>query len=309
MDIDNLATASPLEIDTAIAAIYQEIYKTTDKRDAQWGSVEFYANQYLGKGYRDVKATQGEIRTVLAEVSEIDFDAPLDLLTPAARLNASKVLAAFLRYEGLCEQVDTLWMSVQPYDEEYVARGRWTRAYLVDNSNGHVHSSMHCSSCFPTTRFHWLVEMADHTEAEIVEKAGERACTVCYPSAPVEVLSRPTQFFTPDEQAKARAREVREAARAAKEAATVVVPNYYRYGSTVPRTFTYKTPRAASNALAGELSSLCWYGMSHSDSTRWLANVDALREALAAKGVAYDHDKALAAARKKVTREGGSPKF
>jgi len=29
----------------------------------------------------------------------------------------------------------------------------WTRAFLVINSNGHVHSSMDCSTCFATTRY------------------------------------------------------------------------------------------------------------------------------------------------------------
>ena len=29
----------------------------------------------------------------------------------------------------------------------------WTRAFLVINSNGHVHSSMDCNTCFPTTRY------------------------------------------------------------------------------------------------------------------------------------------------------------
>jgi len=64
----------------------------------------------------------------------------------------------------------------------------WTRAYLVTNSNGHIHSSMACSTCNrgnDATQFAWVTDFSDHNEAEIVAAAGWRACSVCYPTAPV----------------------------------------------------------------------------------------------------------------------------
>jgi len=62
----------------------------------------------------------------------------------------------------------------------------WTRAFLVRNGNGHIHSSMACSTCYPTTEFGWLTDLSGADEAEIIEHAKEVACTVCYPDAPVE---------------------------------------------------------------------------------------------------------------------------
>jgi len=98
----------------------------------------------------------------------------------------------------------------------------WTRAFLVINSNGHVHSSLNCSTCFPTTRYQWLVQYSNDDENTIVEDAGQDACTVCYPSAPAEVLNRPSRIVTADKIAKAQAkaeREAKKAERIAKEKA------------------------------------------------------------------------------------------
>jgi hypothetical protein len=98
----------------------------------------------------------------------------------------------------------------------------WTRAFLVINSNGHVHSSMDCSTCFATTRYNWLVQYSNDDEKTIVEDAGQDACTVCYPSAPADVLNRPSRIVTADKVANAQAkaeRDAKKAERIAKEKA------------------------------------------------------------------------------------------
>jgi hypothetical protein len=92
----------------------------------------------------------------------------------------------------------------------------WTRAFLVINSNGHVHSSMDCSTCFATTRYQWLIQYSNDDEKTIVEDAGQDACTICYPSAPAEVLNRPSRIVTADKVAKAKAKAERDAKREAK---------------------------------------------------------------------------------------------
>ena len=92
----------------------------------------------------------------------------------------------------------------------------WTRAFLVINSNGHVHSSMNCNTCFDSTRYTWLVQYSNDDEATIVSDAGETACTVCYPSAPADVLNRPSVIVTADKIAKAQAKAERDAKREAK---------------------------------------------------------------------------------------------
>ena len=99
---------------------------------------------------------------------------------------------------------------------EIYDRDPWTRAFLVLASNGHVHKSQDCSTCFDTTRFQWLVQYSNDDENTIVEDAGQDACTVCYPSAPAEVLNRPSRIVTADKIAKAQAKAERDAKREAK---------------------------------------------------------------------------------------------
>lgn len=111
-------------------------------------------------------------------------------------------------------------------EDEFGRRGGWPRAYLV--TDGHVHSSMHCSSCnrgeFPT-RFFWMIDYSGKTHAEIVEAAGERACTLCYPDAPVArrdkdktVVVPKSAMLTPEEIERERARVEEKARRDAKRA-------------------------------------------------------------------------------------------
>ena len=114
----------------------------------------------------------------------------------------------------------------------------WTRAFLVINSNGHVHSSMECSTCFDTTRYTWLVQYSNDDEATIVADAGQDACTVCYPSAPAEVLNRPSRIVTADKIAKEQAKAEREAKRQEKIAkAKASAPTASGEALAIPSTY------------------------------------------------------------------------
>lgn len=73
-----------------------------------------------------------------------------------------------------------------PFVAEWDRRGGWTRAYVVPD--GHIHKTTACHTLYPTTVVAWLPEQSGLSEEEIVERAGVHACTVCYPSAPVEAL-------------------------------------------------------------------------------------------------------------------------
>jgi len=95
-----------------------------------------------------------------------------------------------------------------PYDDEFKARGGWPRAYLAlsNRGGGHVHSSRNCSTCHkmgrPTT-LALVTEYSGADEGKIVADAGYRACTVCFPSAPVgDENSLPTKFLTDEERQK-----------------------------------------------------------------------------------------------------------
>jgi hypothetical protein len=62
----------------------------------------------------------------------------------------------------------------------------WSRFFLVNNTNGHIHRSLNCSTCTFRTEFSWLPSLSGLTESDAVEAHGSILCTICYPSAPIE---------------------------------------------------------------------------------------------------------------------------
>ena len=209
-------------------------------------------------------ATPVEIDTVLAELDYkryvaygryLDY-AKLSREYERGRWGRKPDLEYAAKYEDMSQEYFAEALSHQadmaPLEDEFDRRGGWTRAFLVVTSGqGHVHSSRRCHTCYPTTQFHWVTEYSDHAESEIVEAAGERACTICYPSAPVDLLARPTRIFTKDEKERQAAREEREAKRAAKAALEVMDPET---GKTL-----FKTERGATNEIASRLDAYLRY--------------------------------------------------
>lgn len=174
---------------------------------------------------------------------------------------------------------------VQPLNAEFDARGGWTRFYLVTSSGGgHVHRDMSCSTCFPRTQYVWLTDESGKSEDEIVEQAGDGACTVCYPTAPVADRNnpRPNPFEDPAVKAARDARNAEKAVRDAEKAAKAITtpsgePLIGSEGSTL------KTERAAEiDALHG-LGNIGFYGRSHPTAETWVDASARIQIALAAK--------------------------
>jgi len=90
-------------------------------------------------------------------------------------------------YEIALEDKNAVLQVVKDLDAQYEG---WNRCFWVQNSNGHIHKSMDCVSCYPSTRFAWLPDWSDRDEMEIIKAAGEKACSICYPNAPSEYLAR-----------------------------------------------------------------------------------------------------------------------
>jgi hypothetical protein len=172
-----------VKIDTQLSSWYDKRWDAISKLESAEDSIKFY-EKYYPTSVEKIQESRDKAAKVKLEISFINIE--------IGKLNAI-------------------------YDQD-----PWTRAFLVIASNGHVHSSMDCSTCFPTTRYQWLIQYSNDDEATIVEDAGKDACTICYPSAPAEVLNRPSRIVTADKVAKAAAkaeRDAKKAARIAKEKA------------------------------------------------------------------------------------------
>lgn len=101
---------------------------------------------------------------------------------------------------------------------EYEKRGGWSRFWLVKSSNGHVHRNKSCTTCFPTTVYAWVTDLSGSTDEEVVDLAGEKACTVCFPDAPVDALRRPSRIEDPERREARLERERKAAEKAADKA-------------------------------------------------------------------------------------------
>lgn len=185
-----LAHKTPVDVDTKLAEIYNRYYAELAPNSERRTRIERY-KMYNDPSYRYYRASDAE--TLASNIAHAEE------AIAKSEEEARKILA-----------------ESAPYEAEWIRRGRWTRAFLVDNGNGHVHRSMGCSTCFPTTQFTWLPEFSGRKETEIVEEAGSSACTTCYPSAPVDVLRRASRIENP---ARRTARIAREEAKAARDKA------------------------------------------------------------------------------------------
>jgi hypothetical protein len=253
--IDRLTTATPVEIDRALAALWQDRYAEQARASQAWDTMTHYVREVMRhqgtiKGF--AKPTPTQVRDFLSEHAEISENEALQVEAYGSAWivrDAQKAWEYYDRYQDHSAKADEALMDMEPLDQEFARRGGWNRAYLVvTNGSGHVHRSMNCSTCYPTTQYHWMTDYSDHTEAEIVEAAGERACTVCYPSAPVGVKG--TRMFTPDEVEKQKRAQEREQKRQERAAATITLQVWekgFRQAEPSLTNVTWKTTRALQN--------------------------------------------------------------
>ena len=166
-----------VKIDTELSQLHNQRWTIIEKIESAKDSLAFYQKHYPNRA-EEISECEEKIATFKNELSKVN---------------------------GQIRDLDAI------YNQD-----PWTRAFLVLASNGHVHSSLDCSTCFPTTRYQWLIQYSNDDEATIVDDAGQDACTICYPSAPAETLNRPSRIVTADKIAKAQAKAEREAKKAAK---------------------------------------------------------------------------------------------
>lgn len=187
-------------------------------------------------------------------------------------------------------------VEAQPYEAEFKARGGWLRYFLVTNSNGHVHRGMNCSTCFASTAYAWIVELADCDEAEMIVEFGEKACTVCFPDAPAN-----PSFHAPgrrDAEAIAARAAEKEAKRTVKAAKLLDTPVHGPYGVTTSKI-------GARNELSGAIQSFGFYGPAHPTDFAQFAR-DLI---VALEGTEIDVEAVIERAAKKAIREGAAHDF
>jgi hypothetical protein len=80
--------------------------------------------------------------------------------------------------------VDAAHAAVIEHEKGYTG---WPRFFLVVSSPGHVHRTMDCGTCRPTTAFAILPGLSGATDEQAVALVGPNLCSVCFPLAPVDM--------------------------------------------------------------------------------------------------------------------------
>lgn len=243
----DLTKATPREIDADLFELLQATYKAQDEYGCIVETMHRRLDSKLPVSWSNLYP-RWELTD--REVMDKSHDEAPELAAQLAQVRS---------------EMAVIVLQEKPYNDEFLRRGRWTRAYLVDNADGHLHKNTSCSTCRSTTRFHWITEVSGLTEREIVERAGEKACTVCYSSAPVSVLKRSSQFEGPNMRAVREAAEKRAAEKATRDAE--------------------KAEKAITNPDGTPLHIGSWYGVIKTERAAWIHLVDLVFSARA-----YDYD-------------------
>lgn len=157
----------------------------------------------------------------------------------------------------------------------------WNRAWIVPG--GHVHRSVSCHTLYAETQIFPVPQCSALTEDQIVELAADRACTVCYPSAPVEKRST---LLAPGEEAKTQRQIEREAKASEKDAKKVVV-TLKDTVSGRERAETFGTVRSARNEALNAYGWALFSAHNHGGRTA-AAHLDTFRRICAAVAVHRD---------------------
>lgn len=208
MTTKNITEMTPAEVDTMLVRAMEQAIKHNTIIGSQTERVEGYEQNverfsetltYPTLSDTDRKYWEGRVAKYKDDIAKAEgFIA-----------ESTPLLKSALKEKSACEA-------------EFGRRGGWTRFWIVVNSNGHIHTSMSCTTCFPTTAYAWLPAISGKTNAEIVELAGESACTICFPDAPVDTRNRPSQLEDPAKKAAREEREAKKAAADAKKAAKAI---------------------------------------------------------------------------------------
>lgn len=165
-----------VETDTEIGELSERRQRKNSEASSFADSLHHYAQhkkEYIGSGY----LRQSRWAQSLASAIEFVRSGAVD------PWNQSRALTALAGYESTAKEIANLIKQIEQLDAVY-RQYYWSRFFLVTNNGGHIHSSMGCSTCRPSTMFVWLPQLSGLTEADAVAAQGEILCTVCYPSAP-----------------------------------------------------------------------------------------------------------------------------
>lgn len=182
----NVTTATPAEIDAKLAELY------TAQKDAEHRLTVVLGDLHRVAGDRGKKVRgRGTVYTL----TDIEALAKAREIATGDSYEAGSAARLLKHADDAITQAADAIRDARPLDAEYNRRP-WSRFFLVTSSNGHIHSSMSCSTCNIRTGYAWLPDASGQTMAQAIaerDKLDSAAllCTVCFPDAPVAWTVKP----------------------------------------------------------------------------------------------------------------------
>lgn len=213
-DDDDVASVLPpdFDMDKAEPTGFDEQYEKTREEHQSKGMEfqRFYASEVRRKYDKEVAVRDPQTGLRKREWEKTDNEVVQDLKND----NTEEGRELRKKYSAHVKDINKHKKALDKMNDKYVERGKWNRAFLAaSGGDGHVHNSAQCSTCNKgknATQFKWMTSYSGQNEDSIVGDAGYRACTVCYPSAPVgDAKSLPTKMFSDDEIQKDKDRKER----------------------------------------------------------------------------------------------------
>lgn len=261
--LTDLETRTPVEIDTALAALDAEYGALANRVDHATHGVHVAADDTRTPG---VRARNPWRMSDDQAISALDVDNPSYVGLAIFRLALTMNRAQFKRL-----------------DAEYDRRGGWTRFVQVE----HIHSGYHCAGGtldrgqYRSDR-HWRPEMSGQDQDQAIAELQRNAhvlCTHCFPDAPVlapksdpDVCTGSGEYFNPE----AGSHSVHTMSRyatcpACKEHETITAGGYYRAHFTPvakARKLAEKAAAAGKLVVAGEIKTVRATELAASDPYR-----------------------------------------
>jgi hypothetical protein len=217
MSTEDIPT-TPVEVDTRIAAIYDELARARHQIARYLYELHIHAGdkrtQLPTDPGRSGRFASGPWGMTDAEVLNLSPDT-LDSFA------ARQFEATSREYHDLVERTNTLCTELDELDAVFIAAGGWTRFYLVTNVNGHIHRTRpdrgdRCQTCYPDTPFGWLTALSGRTEADAVRDIGPVLCSMCFKDAPVEDTNGELHVTREEREARRAEKATRADAKRAK---------------------------------------------------------------------------------------------
>ena len=166
----------PVAHDTELDRLFGELDKA--RQTAR------YARESLLR-HADAKFYYRGRRRVTDMTTDEAFEIVAAKAQEAQTYRGEEAAEAIEKHENAQLAIGSLVNQVEEHEEHYTG---WSRFFLVTSSQGHIHRSMNCRTCYPSTTYGFLPHLSGKTEAEAVAQCGPNLCSDCFKSAPIEYV-------------------------------------------------------------------------------------------------------------------------